>query len=153
MEEMKVLVLVGSRNDLPVMNNCLEMLARFGIPGGIEVASAHRSPERVESVLAEAEEAGAEVVVAGAGMSAALPGVVASRTSLPVIGVPLDSGLPGGIDALLSMAQMPTGVPVATVAVGGARNAAVLAAKILALKYPGVKESLEEYRRELAESD
>ncbi len=150
MEPIKVLVITGSENDLPKMEQSAEMLGALGIECATVVASAHRAPERVREVLAEAELAGAEVIIAGAGMSAALPGVVASYSDLPVIGVPLDSGMPGGIDALFSIVQMPTGIPVAAVAVGGAKNAAVLAARILALKYPEVRKKLEEYRSLLA---
>jgi len=146
-----VLVIVGSKNDLPVMNSCEEVLSELGIPYKIEVASAHRNPEKVENLVLEAESSGAEVIIAAAGMSAALPGVVAARTNLPVIGVPIDSGLPGGIDALFSIVQMPSGIPVATVAVGGARNAAILAGRILALKHPDVRQRLVDLRRRLEE--
>lgn len=151
MDPIKVLVITGSESDLPKMEESAEMLGVLGIACSTVVASAHRAPERVREVLREAEDAGAEVIIAGAGMSAALPGVVASYSDLPVIGVPLDSGIPGGIDALFSIVQMPTGIPVATVAVGGAKNAAVLAARILSLKYPDVKARLKEYRSSLAE--
>lgn len=150
MEDIKVLIITGSESDLPRMEQCREMLDLLDIPCRLVVASAHRSPAKVMEYLREAEEAGAEVVIAGAGMSAHLPGVVASQTSLPVIGVPLDSGIPGGIDALFSIVQMPTGVPVATVAVNGVKNAAVLAARILSLKYPPIKERHESYRAGLA---
>ena len=150
MEPILVLVITGSENDLPKMEESAEMLGTLGITSGVVVASAHRSPDKVLEAVREAEAAGAEVVIAGAGMSAALPGVVASYTDLPVIGVPLDSGMPGGIDALFSIVQMPTGIPVATVAVGGAKNAAILAARILAIKYPEVSERLKEYRKELS---
>lgn len=151
MEEIKVLVITGSRSDLRAMEECEEMLSSLGIPCEVVVASAHRNPAKLVGSLRDAERRGAEVIVAGAGMSAALPGVAAAHTDLPVIGVPLDSGMPGGIDALFSIVQMPPGIPVAAVAVGGARNAAVLAARILALKYPEIREKLSEYRRKLAE--
>jgi 5-(carboxyamino)imidazole ribonucleotide mutase len=151
MEKIKVLVITGSESDLIVMEQSAEMLGVFGIPCATVVASAHRAPEKVLELVREAEAAGAELIIAGAGMSAALPGVVASYSDLPVIGVPLDSGMPGGIDALFSIVQMPTGIPVAAVAVGGAKNGAVLAARILAIKYPEVSEKLKEYRRTLAE--
>jgi 5-(carboxyamino)imidazole ribonucleotide mutase len=149
MNPILVLIITGSENDLAKMSESAEMLESFGIASGTVVASAHRNPDKVIEAVREAEAAGAEVVIAGAGMSAALPGVVASYTDLPVIGVPLDSGMPGGIDALFSMVQMPTGIPVATVAVGGAKNAAILAARILAIKYPEVNEKLKEYRKTL----
>lgn len=151
MKEIRVLVITGSENDLDRMRQACEMLDSLGIGNRISVASAHRDPGKVEAVLADAEKAGVEVIIAGAGMSAALPGVVASLTNLPVIGVPLDSGLPGGIDALLSIAQMPTGIPVATVAVNGAKNAAVLSARILALKHPEIAAAHERYRNGLSE--
>jgi 5-(carboxyamino)imidazole ribonucleotide mutase len=151
MEQIKVLIITGSDSDLPKMEESAAMLDSFEIPSTTVVASAHRAPEKVKEAIRAAEEAGAQVVIAAAGMSAALPGVVASLTDLPVIGVPLDSGMPGGIDALFSIVQMPTGIPVATVAVGGAKNAAVLAARILAIKYPDVASRLSEYRRGLAE--
>ncbi len=151
MDAIKVLIVTGSESDLPVMTQSKDMLDGLGIASEVAVASAHRSPERVTELVKQAEEAGAQVIIAGAGMSAALPGVVASQTDLPVIGVPLDSGMPGGIDALFSIVQMPTGIPVATVAVNGAKNAAVLAARILSLKDPAVRDVLRDYRRKLAE--
>lgn len=151
MDSANVLILIGSENDRPVMEKSREMLERLGISSRLEVASAHRSPEKVKELVRDAERGGTRVIIAGAGMSAALPGVVASLTELPVIGVPLDSGMPGGIDALFSIVQMPTGIPVAAVAVNGARNAAVLAARILALGDESVRERLAEYRRGLAE--
>ena len=150
MDPILVLVITGSENDLPKMEETAEMLGTLGITSGTVVASAHRTPDKVLEAVREAEAAGAEVIIAGAGMSAALPGVVAAYTDLPVIGVPLDSGMPGGIDALFSIVQMPTGIPVATVAVGGTKNAAILAARILAIKYPEVNEKLKEYRQTLA---
>jgi 5-(carboxyamino)imidazole ribonucleotide mutase len=151
MDAIRVLIITGSESDLPRMEESKGMLESMGIASELAVASAHRSPDRVTAVVREAEESGAEVIIAGAGMSAALPGVVAAYTDLPVIGVPLDSGMPGGIDALFSIVQMPTGIPVAAVAVNGAKNAAVLAARILALKDPQIRATLKEYRRKLAE--
>lgn len=150
MDETRVLVITGSKNDLPKMQECVDMLDELGVASRLAVASAHRSPDKVLGLVREAESEGAEVIIAGAGMSAALPGVVAANTDLPVIGVPLDSGLPGGIDALFSIVQMPTGIPVATVAVGGAKNAAVLAARILSLKHQDIREKLRDYRRRLS---
>ena len=151
MEAIKVFIITGSESDLPTMEKCREMLEDLGVPSALEVASAHRNPDRVRALVEEAAASGAEVIVAGAGMSAALPGVVASYTDLPVIGVPLDTGMPGGIDALFSIVQMPTGIPVAAVAVNGARNAAVLAARILALGDDAIRERLKQYRSDLAE--
>ena len=151
MDAIKVMIITGSESDLPRMEQSKEMLASLGISSELVVASVHRSPEKVSALVKEAEESGTEVIIAGAGMSAALPGVVAAYTDLPVIGVPLDSGMPGGIDALFSIVQMPTGIPVAAVAVNGAKNAAVLAARILALKDPQIRATLKDYRRKLAE--
>lgn len=151
MEAAKVLIIVGSKSDLPKMEECQQMLESLGVASNLVVASAHRNPRKVTESIREAEESGVEVIIAGAGMAAHLPGVVAAYTDLPVIGVPLDSGLPGGVDALFSIVQMPPGVPVAAVAVGGSKNAAVLAARILGIKYPDVAERLKEYRKKLAE--
>ncbi len=151
MEAKRVLIITGSESDLPTMEKSRAMLDRLGVPSELVVASAHRNPEKVAEMVREAERGSVQVIIAGAGMSAALPGVVASYTDLPVIGVPLDSGMPGGIDALFSIVQMPPGVPVAAVAVNGAKNAAVLAARILALNDGEVRDRLSEYRRELAE--
>jgi 5-(carboxyamino)imidazole ribonucleotide mutase len=132
---MKVLILIGSQSDEAVMKECQSWLHWFGIENNMEVASAHRNPDRVRALMTQAQDNGYGVVIAAAGMAAALPGVCAAYTSLPVLGVPLDGGLPGGVDALYSIVQMPAGLPVGTLAVGkaGARNAAVLAARILAL--------------------
>ena len=150
MEAAKVLIIVGSRSDLPKMEECQQELESLGIASNLVVASAHRNPRKVTESIREAEESGVEVIIAGAGMAAHLPGVVAAYTDLPVIGVPLDSGLPGGVDALFSIVQMPPGVPVAAVAVGGSKNAAVLAARILGIKYPDVGERLKEFRKKMA---
>jgi 5-(carboxyamino)imidazole ribonucleotide mutase len=139
---------MGSESDRDVMEVCLGELEKLGIKSELRVSSAHRQPEATKAFVEGAIERGAKVFIAGAGMSAALPGFVASLTTLPVIGVPIGSGLPGGIDALLSMVQMPPGIPVATVAVGkaGAKNAAYLAAEILSLTDSGFKKKLEEMR-------
>ena len=133
----RVAVLLGSKSDLPVIEGMLALLDRFGIPHRVEVASAHRQPEKLRRVLRKADKDGVEVYVAVAGMAAHLPGVVASMTKKPVIGVPVAAGPLAGVDALLSIAQMPGGVPVATVAIGsaGAKNAAVLSARILAVEH------------------
>ncbi len=146
---MKVAVLMGSSSDEQAMKACIEGLEFFGIPYEMYVMSAHREPERVADFAKNAEKEGFELIIAGAGMAAHLPGVVASHTLLPVIGVPLDSSPLQGKDALYSMVQMPPGIPVATVAIGkaGAKNAAVLAAEILALKYPELREKLLHFRK------
>jgi len=148
----RVAVLTGSKSDLPLLEPCLQTLTDLGIDHELHVMSAHRSPARVQQFAAAAAENGFEVIIAAAGMAAHLPGVVASMTTLPVIGVPIASGshATSGLDALLSIAQMPPGVPVACVAINGAKNAALLAAAILALKHAGVRDALERLRREQA---
>jgi len=147
-------VVMGSKSDAEVMQNTLDILAQLGIEFESAVISAHRNPERAREYALTARERGLEVIIAGAGMAAALPGVLASWTTLPVIGVPLAGGELRGLDALYAIVQMPPGVPVATVAVGaaGARNAAYLAAQILGLKYESVRRAYEEYRQRLAAS-
>ena len=149
----QLIVLLGSKSDLPVIEGMEPLCRRFGITMQTEIASAHRQPAKLHEVIAATEAAGAQVYVAVAGMAAHLPGVTASLTLKPVIGVPVAAGPLGGVDAMLSMVQMPPGVPVATVAVGkaGAKNAVVLAARILALKDPAVAEALNAYREALAQ--
>jgi phosphoribosylamine--glycine ligase len=149
---MNVLILMGSDSDLSVMEEAASLLAEFGIPYEMTVASAHRSPERVQRLVAEAEKKGAEAIIAGAGMAAHLAGVVASHTIVPVIGVPLASSPLNGMDSLLSTVQMPPGVPVATVSLGkaGAKNAAILAAQIIARKDKGILRKLRAYRKKMA---
>jgi 5-(carboxyamino)imidazole ribonucleotide mutase len=146
---MKVAVLMGSHSDEAVMKACEDGLAHFGIPYETHVMSAHRNPDQVAAFARGAQTAGFELIIAGAGMAAHLPGVIAAYTILPVIGIPLEGSALGGQDALYSIVQMPAGIPVATVAVGkaGAKNAAVLAAEILALKYPEIGEKLLEFRK------
>lgn len=148
----RVLVLLGSKSDLPVIDKMRPLLDRFGLGYQVEIASAHRQPAKLGRLVRQADKAGTEVFVAVAGMAAHLPGVVASLTAKPVIGVPVASGPLGGVDALLSIVQMPPGVPVATVAIGsaGARNAACLAARMIALKDQQVAARVEAYRQELA---
>ncbi len=127
-----VLIIMGSDSDAEVMSQAAAALDEFGVPYEFTVASAHRSPERAKQIVTDAEANGVAAVIAGAGMAAHLPGVVASLTTLPVIGVPLASGALNGVDALYAIVQMPPGMPVATVAIGGARNAGILAAQIIA---------------------
>ena len=148
----KVLILMGSDSDLPVMEETAKTLDSFGISCRMTVASAHRTPELTLKLVKEAEKDGVEVIIAGAGMAAHLPGVVASHTVLPVIGVPLDASPLKGMDALLSMVQMPPGIPVATVALGkaGAKNAAILAARIMAGKNPALTRKLLAHKKEMA---
>lgn len=146
MTQVKVAVLMGSDSDLPVMEKAVEALREMGIPFEVKVISAHRIPEKVQEYAKGAREAGIEVMIAGAGLAAHLAGAVAAHTTLPVIGVPLKSGALSGVDALYATVQMPPGVPVATVAVDGARNAAILAGQILSIKYPEIASKLEEMR-------
>lgn len=146
----KVLILIGSKSDLEYAETCRSELGKLAIDGSIEVASAHRHPDKVVDLAGRAAERGFEVIIAMAGLSAALPGVTAAHSLLPVIGVPLPAAL-GGLDSLLSVTQMPPGIPVAAVAIGnpGAKNAAVLAGRILALKHPEVRTALEAHRKAL----
>ncbi len=145
---MKVMIIMGSQSDESVMNDCRNWLQWFGIENEMIVASAHRNPDKVKELMVTAYDNGFRVIIAAAGMAAALPGVCAAYTSLPVLGVPLESGLPGGIDALYSIVQMPPGLPVGTLAVGkpGARNAAVMAARILALSDASIAERVEAFK-------
>lgn len=145
----KVMILMGSASDWSTMKETASVLSKLGVPCEAHVASAHRTPERVRQLVAEGEARGVQVFVAGAGMAAHLAGFLAAHTLKPVIGVPLPGGLADGLDALLSTVQMPGGVPVATVAVGkaGARNAAYLAAQILALQDPALGARLLEERQ------
>jgi 5-(carboxyamino)imidazole ribonucleotide mutase len=146
----KVLIITGSKSDLEYAETCKKQLDAFGIESTIEVTSAHRHPEKTRELTAGATANGFEVIVAMAGLSAALPGVAAAHSNLPVIGVPLPAAL-NGMDSLLSVVQMPPGIPVAGVAIGspGAKNAAILAARILALKYDKVRDALENHRKSL----
>lgn len=146
-------IIVGSASDKPVMEDTLKTLEDLGVEAELVVASAHRAPERVREWVLGAEDRGIEVIIAGAGGAAALPGVVASFTTLPVIGVPIASSELGGIDALYSIVQMPPGIPVATVAVGawGARNAALLAAEVLGIKYAKIRQAVNDHRQRLRE--
>jgi len=146
-----VAVILGSKSDAAVMEECLSTLERLGIPYQSHVISAHRSPEKARQFALAAQERGVEVIIAAAGMAAALPGVLASYApTIPIIGVPIASRSMSGLDSLLSIAQMPPGVPVACMAVNGARNAALFAAQILALRNQDVRQALENYRQELS---
>ena len=144
-------IVMGSVSDKAVMEECARTLEELEINFEITVSSAHRTPDKTRDYATSAADRGIEVIIAGAGWAAHLAGVLASHTTLPVIGVPIDSSPLKGIDALLSTAQMPPGIPVATMAIGGggARNAAVFAAQILALKYPDIAKRLETYRERL----
>lgn len=148
----RVLIVMGSHFDLSVMQESKEVLKEFGIPCEMTIASAHRSPDRTERIVKDAEKKGIEVIIAGAGSAAHLAGVIASRTILPVVGVPIDSSPFNGLDALFSTVQMPPGVPVATMAVGkaGARNAAIFAAQVLMSKDASLRKTLRLYKRKMS---
>ncbi|HEX5473828.1 MAG TPA: 5-(carboxyamino)imidazole ribonucleotide mutase [Vicinamibacterales bacterium] len=152
MAQIQVLILMGSDSDAPTMQGAADVLKEFGIASETDVASAHRSPERVMRIVREAPGRGVKVFIIGAGAAAHLAGVVAAHTTMPVIGVPIDSSALKGWDALLSTVQMPPGVPVATVSIGkpGATNAGVLAAQILAVGDPAIAKKLDEYKKKLA---
>lgn len=145
-------ILMGSDSDLPTMQEAAMVLQEFSVPHEVHVCSAHRTPERLIRYAREAERRGLRVLIAGAGGAAHLAGVLAAHVTLPVIGVPMEAGPLGGLDALLSTVQMPGGIPVATVAIGrsGARNAALLAVQILALMDPRLKQRLREERTRMA---
>ena len=145
----KVAILLGSKSDEPAMSGCCEYLTRFGIPFDLKISSAHRQPDETAEFVKTAEQHGYSLIIAAAGMAAHLPGVCASHTTLPVIGVPLEGSALNGVDALYSIVQMPPGVPVATVAIGsgGAKNAAVLAAEIFALNDASLKQKLVEFKK------
>ena len=141
MSKPKVGIIVGSQSDLPKLEKATAQLAEMEIDYEMTVASAHRTPQKVK-VYAESADKKFDLIIAGAGMAAALPGVVAAHTTLPVIGIPISSPQLQGHDALFAIVQMPSGVPVATVAIDGSKNAAILAAQILSLKYPKIKSQL-----------
>jgi 5-(carboxyamino)imidazole ribonucleotide mutase len=143
-------IVMGSSSDKEVMKEASLLLEQLGVSYEERILSAHRNPEEVREYALNAEERGVEVIIAGAGMAAHLAGAIAALSSLPVIGVPLVAGELKGLDALLSTVQMPRGVPVATVAIGGVKNAAILAAQILGLKYPEVRQKVKEYKANLA---
>lgn len=145
-----VCILIGSDSDAPAMAQACAALDEASVPYEMKVASAHRSPDRTKQVVTDAERDGAGVFIAGAGMAAHLPGVVASFTTKPVIGVPLSGSTLQGLDALLAVVQMPPGIPVATVAIGGARNAGILALQILALEDSALAGRLKEERAKMA---
>ena len=146
----KVAVIMGSKSDMPVMESCTKTLGEFGVPYDVKVLSAHRTIDEVLAFCEKAEEE-YDVIIAAAGYAAHLGGVIAAKTTLPVIGVPLDASPLKGIDSLLSIVQMPGGIPVATVTIGkaGAKNAAVLAVEIMAIKYPELRDKLKKYREEM----
>lgn len=142
----------GSKSDFPVLEKAEALLKTLGISSELRVVSAHRTPDQMFKYAETAEERGLEVIIAGAGGAAHLPGMIAAKTHLPVIGVPIPTENLRGLDSLLSIVQMPRGIPVATVAIGGAENAALLAAEILALKYPAIREALLAFRSDQTRS-
>jgi 5-(carboxyamino)imidazole ribonucleotide mutase len=143
-------IVMGSDSDLPIMKQAADVLHQFGIGYEMNIISAHRTPEKAVGYAASAEERGLEVIIAGAGAAAHLAGFMAGLTTLPVIGVPIKSAALNGMDSLLSIVQMPPGVPVATVAIDGARNAGILAAQIVANGHPEIREKLKQFKLDLA---
>jgi 5-(carboxyamino)imidazole ribonucleotide mutase len=152
MKKPMVGILMGSETDLPIMEKAAEVLKEMGVSYEMEISSAHRLPEKTAKYAKGARKRGIEVVIAGAGMAAHLAGALASHTTLPVIGVPIKSGALNGADALYSTVQMPSGVPVATVGIDGAKNAAYLACEILSIKYPDVARKLKDFRSRVRKS-
>ena len=148
----KAALIMGSKSDWQSLKGCVDILHGMEIEVEVHVASAHRTPEKVASFAANARENGFEVIIAAAGKAAHLAGVIAGHTTLPVIGIPVKSSFMDGLDSLLSTVQMPTGIPVATVAVGGGDNAAYLAAQILSIKYPILAEKLLAHREKMAKA-
>ena len=144
-------IIMGSKSDLEVMQGAVQQLEAFGVPHELLIASAHRNPDKVHAWAAGAAGQGMQVLIAAAGKAAHLAGVVAAFTPLPVIAVPMKTSDLGGLDSLLSMVQMPTGVPVATVAINGAKNAAILATQILGTADEGYRRKIEEFKAQLAE--
>jgi len=150
MREPVVGIIMGSKSDGEVMQACVEQLEEFNVPHELLVASAHRNPEKVHDWASSAEERGMRVIIAAAGKAAHLAGVVAAYTTLPVISVPMKTSDLGGLDSLLSMVQMPSGVPVACVAINGSKNAAILATQILAASDDEYRETLKAFKRDMA---
>jgi len=152
MKKPTVALVMGSDSDFEAVKPCIKRLKSFGIETRVRVISAHRTPEAAKEFAANAENDGIEVIIGAAGKAAHLPGVLAAFTTLPVIGIPIKSSTMDGLDSLLSIVQMPSGIPVATVAIGGADNAAILACQILALRYPELSEKLKAFKIEMRES-
>jgi 5-(carboxyamino)imidazole ribonucleotide mutase len=150
MQKAKVAVVMGSDSDFGVMKKCVETLKQFGVPCDVHVISAHRTPERAHELAKTARENGIGVIIAAAGKAAHLAGVLAAYTTLPVIGVPIKSSTMDGLDSLLSVVQMPSGVPVATVAIDGAQNAALLAVQMLSLGDEQLAEALSQFKEDMA---
>ena len=149
---MRVAIIMGSASDLPRLEPAIDILKSYGVAVDVRCLSAHRAHAGLSAFMEETKTNGTEVIIAGAGMAAALPGVVASQTVLPVIGVPISGSTLDGMDALLSIVQMPPGLPVATVAINGGKNAAYLALQMMALRHEEIKEKLLEHRAEMEEA-
>jgi len=150
--KMKVGILMGSDSDLAVVQKGLSILKSFGVEYEVRVMSAHRTPDLAVAYAESAEERGIEVLIGAAGKAAHLPGVIAALTTLPVIGLPIKSSTMDGLDSLLSIVQMPSGIPVATVAINGSENAALLAIHILSVKYPELRAKLKQYREDMKQA-
>ena len=146
---MKAGIVMGSKSDLPVVERAQKILDKFGVEFVTRIISAHRTPKAAEAFASEAEENGIEVIIAAAGKAAHLGGVIAAFTPLPVIGLPIKSSTLDGLDSLLSIVQMPKGVPVATVAIDGAENAGLLAVQMLSIKYPQLRQAMKDYKAEM----
>ena len=145
---MKVAVVMGSKSDYPKLEKGIELLEKFGVEVSVRVLSAHRTPNQLMNFLKEIEN-DTDVIIGAAGKAAHLPGVIASHTLIPVIGLPIKSSTMDGLDSLLSIVQMPQGIPVATVTIDSGVNAALMAAQIMSIKYPEIKEQLKNYRKEM----
>lgn len=145
----QVRIILGSKSDLDKIVAATDILSQFGVTYDLHVSSAHRNPEQTAALAKNAEAEGIKVIIAGAGLAAHLPGVIAAHTCLPVIGLPLASGALNGLDALYSIVQMPPGVPVACVAIGGAKNAALLAVQIIGTENPGLREQFRKFKEDI----
>ncbi len=149
---MKVAILMGSDSDFPVVERCINILKKFGVEVEARVLSAHRTPHIAIEYAMAAEANGIEVIIGAAGKAAHLPGVIAGVTNLPVIGIPIKSSTMDGLDSLLSIVQMPSGIPVATVAIDGAENAGLLAVQMLSIKYPELRIKMKQYKKDMADA-
>lgn len=147
---MKVAIIMGSKSDFEVIKEGIDFLKDFGISYEVRALSAHRTPDELEEYMTYLEKENVDVIIGAAGKAAHLPGVIASKTILPVIGLPIKSSTMDGLDSLLSIVQMPKGIPVATVAINGSLNSAILATQIMSLKYPVLKEKLKDYKKQMA---
>jgi 5-(carboxyamino)imidazole ribonucleotide mutase len=149
---MKVAIVMGSDSDFPVVERCINILKKFGVEVEARVLSAHRTPHIAIEYAMAAEANGIEVIIGAAGKAAHLPGVIAGVTTLPVIGIPIKSSTMDGLDSLLSIVQMPSGIPVATVAIDGAENAGLLAVQMLSIKYPELRIKMKQYKKDMADA-